>query len=192
VSWEEFHDWALSFEGRAEWVDGEIEELMGENHRNFLLIDFLIDLIKACVSTRRLGRVYYLNFLMKLVNRPTGRMPDIMFVANDHLDRARSTYLDGPADLVVEVVSPDSETRDRFIKLGEYQDAGIPEYWLIDAPRTEAIFYVLSEDGKYREATIGADGIYTSSILPELRLRVDWLWRDPHPTLNQALADLPE
>ena len=190
VSWEDFHDWVRTIEGRAEWVDGEIIELMPENDPGFLILDFLLDLIKAYVRGRRLGRVYYLNFLMKLANRPTGRMPDIMFVANGHLDRIKHSYLDGPADLVVEVVSPDSEVRDRFLKLGEYQDAGIPEYWLVDPLRKEALFYVLGTDGTYREVTLSQDGIYTSTVLPELKVRVEWLWREQLPTVDEALADL--
>ena len=51
---------------------------------------------------------------------------------------------------------------------------------------------MLGEDGKYGEAPVGADGIYTSTVLPGLRLRVEWLWRDPLPTVDEALADLPD
>jgi Uma2 family endonuclease len=114
-----------------------------------------------------------------------------MFVANEHLERVRHTYLDGPADLAVEIVSPDSETRDRRDKLAEYEAAGIPEYWLIDEPRNEALFFVLDPSGHYQQAPLSADGIYTSTVLPGLRLRVGWLWRYPPPMLDEALADLP-
>jgi Uma2 family endonuclease len=40
-------------------------------------------------------------------------------------------HLDGPADLVVEVVSPDSPTRDRQEMLVDYAEAGVPEYWSV-------------------------------------------------------------
>ena len=192
VSWEDFLAWVQGIEGRAEWVDGEIVELMPESLRNFDLIEFLIDLLRSHVRRHGLGRVYFLEILMRLALRPSGRMPDIMFVSNEHLNQRRGTYLDGPANLVVEVVSPDSEVRDRFIKLGEYQDAGIPEYWLIDDRRHEAHFYVLGADGKYQDTPLAEDGVYTSAVLPGLRLKVEWLWRDPLPTLNEALADLPD
>jgi Uma2 family endonuclease len=117
-------------------------------------------------------------------------MPDILFLADDHLGQMKGTYVDGPADLVVEVVSPDSEIRDHDEKFVEYEAAGIPEYWLIDVARHEAHFYVLNAQGQYREEAVGEDGIYTSTVLPGLRVRVDWLWRDPLPTLDEALADL--
>jgi Uma2 family endonuclease len=190
VTWEDFHDWALGQERRVEWVDGEIIELPPDNVEHFDEVDFLGDLIKTHVRRGRLGRVFYSTVLMRLPNRPSGRVPDVMFVANEHLERVRRTYVDGPADLVIEVVSPESEARDRFLKLGEYSEAKIPEYWLIDKSRREVYFHVLGEDGKYHEAPIGANGIYTSTILPSLRLRVEWLWRNPPPTLEDALADL--
>jgi Uma2 family endonuclease len=192
VSWEDFHDWALGIEGRAEWVDGEITELVGDNIRHYLLVHFLANLLSRHVDLHDLGRVFIETIVMRISSRPGGRMPDVFFVANEHRGRIKDTFVDGPADMVIEVVSPDSEVRDRFIKLAEYQDAGIPEYWLVDQPRHEAHFYVLGEDGKYHEVSISANGVYTSTVLPGLRLRVDWLWRDPLPTPDEALADLRE
>jgi Uma2 family endonuclease len=191
VSWEDFHDWVLTIEGRAEWVDGEIVEIVGDSFRHYFLVHFLASLLSRHVDTNRLGLVFIENILMKLSSRPTGRMPDVLFLADDHRGRMKDTFIDGPVDLVMEVVSPDSETRDRREKLLEYEAAGIPAYWLIDEPRHQALFYVLGEDGKYHEAALSADGIYTSTVLSGLRVRVDWLWRDPLPTLDEALADLP-
>jgi Uma2 family endonuclease len=135
--------------------------------------------------------VFSMVVLMRLLHRPSGRVPDIMFVTNEHLSRLKDTYLDGPADLAVEVVSPDSEKRDRRDKLIEYAAAGIPEYWLIDAPRREAHFYVLSSDNRYQDVPLSPDGVYTSTVLTGLQLRVEWLWRETLPTVDEALADLP-
>lgn len=79
-----------------------------------------------------------------------GREPDLLFVAQEHLDRLQETYLDGPANLVVEVVSPESLARDRGAKFVEYEAGGVPEYWLLDPLRRWAEFYCLGEDGRYR------------------------------------------
>ena len=191
ISWEDFHDWSLGIEGRAEWVDGEITEVVGDNIRHYLLVHFLGNLLSRHVDLSRLGYVFIETILMKLSSHPSGRMPDVFFLANSHRDRIKDTYIDGPADIVIEVVSPDSEIRDRDVKFVEYEAAGVPEYWLIDKPQDQAHFYVLGEDGKYREAPVSADGIYTSTVLLGLRLRVEWLWRERLPTLDEAIADLP-
>jgi Uma2 family endonuclease len=86
---------------------------------------------------------------MRLEN--SGREPDILFIANVHLERLLENRLDGPADLVVEVISTESLRRDREDKYKEYREAGILEYWVID-PRPgkqRADFYYLNENGDY-------------------------------------------
>lgn len=191
VSWDAFHDW-VDAEHRAEWVDGEIIELVTESIRHQLLTGFLYKLLEHSATRDNQGIVLFATFLMRLRHRPSGRVPDVLFVATEHLDRLKDTYLDGPADLAVEIVSPSSEVRDRREKLAEYEAAGIPEYWIIDEPHREAHFYVLNADGRYQPVPVSDGGIYTSAVLPGLRLRVDWLWQTPLPTLGAALANLPD
>jgi Uma2 family endonuclease len=190
VSWEDYLRWALANEFPSEWVDGEIIEIMTSNVRHQMILGLLYALISRHVGRHRLGLAIF-DVLMRLPHRPSGRVPDIMFVANENRGRLTNTYLDGPADLAVEVVSPDSETRDRRDKLAEYETAGVSEFWMIDEPRNEAYFYVLDASGHYQQASIAEDGIYTSTVLPGLRLRLNWLWREMLPTLDEALADLP-
>ncbi|MDQ3665490.1 MAG: Uma2 family endonuclease [Acidobacteriota bacterium] len=100
-----------------------------------------------------------------------GREPDILFIANDHLERLKDTHLAGAADVVVEVISPESLVRDRGEKFYEYEKGVVGEYWLIDPLRQLAEFYRL-DDGVYRLAPVDEDGIYRSAILPGLWLRV--------------------
>ena len=124
---------------------------------------------------------------MRLPTRPSGREPDLLFVANEHGNRLRPTYVDGPADLVIEIVSPDSEERDRVTKLAEYEGAGVPEYWLVDPVPQEATFYRLGADGRYDAVPINVDGFYHSAALPGFRLWVAWLWQRPLPALAEVL-----
>jgi Uma2 family endonuclease len=122
---------------------------------------------------------------MRLVTRPSGREPDILFVANEHLDRIQPTYIDGPADLAVEVVSPDSDDRDHGAKFIEYEGAGIPEYWLIDPLRQETWFFQLGPDRRYHLVPLEDDGIYRSAALPVFWLKVAWLWQRPLATVAE-------
>ena len=62
-------------------------------------------------------------------------------------------YLDGPADLAIEIISPESEARDLVDKLNEYEAAKIPEYWVIDWMRRNALFFLLGEDGRCTHLT---------------------------------------
>ena len=106
------------------------------------------------------------------------------------MDKLRNTFLDGPADLVLEIVSPDSVTRDNVEKPREYQEAGVPEFWRIDPAKKVASFFQLASDGTYREVVVGQDGIYRSRELPGFWLNVAWLWRDPLPSSARMLLQI--
>ncbi len=187
VSFEEFLDW---YDGiRAEWVDGEIILMSPNTIWHQLLVAFLYELVNGFVRTHELGTVVFAPFLMRLVSRPSGREPDILYLANEHSDRLRDTFLDGAADLVVEIVSTESDGRDHGEKFVEYEAAGIPEYWLIDPLRQEAAFYQLGADHRYHAAPV-VDGVVQSSVLPGLWLRVAWLWQRPLPSVLPILREL--
>lgn len=174
----------------AEWVDGEVLEMPSVSINHQEVSGFLLRLIFDFVEQRRLGQVLFEKFQMRLPTRPSGREPDIIFVGNAHLPRLESSYLDGPGDLVVEVVSPESQERDRVPKFAEYQHDGVGEYWLIDPALQEALFFVLDDNGRFQSVTPDGEGIYHSVILPGLWLRVDWLWQRPLPPMTQARREL--
>jgi Uma2 family endonuclease len=189
VTFEEFLAWTDE-DTLAEWVEGEIVPLSPTSFEHQLLLGFLYELIVSYVRGRQLGTVILPPFLMRLPTRPSGREPDLVFVSNAHAERLRQTYVDGPADLVVEIMSGDSEARDRGEKFVEYEAARIPEYWLIDPLRRDALFYQLGVGGRYQRAAIDQDGFYRSLVLPGFRLQVSWLWQRPLPAVAEISAEL--
>ena len=176
--------------GRAEWVDGEVILVSPASSDHQLIFVFLIQLLGIYIGRHKPGILYASPFLMRLANRPSGREPDVLFVANEHIDRIKPAFLDGPADLAIEIVSPDSQTRDLVDKLNEYEAAKLPEYWVIDWIRQNAFFFLLGEDGRYHTAPVGQDGFYRSRVLAGFRLRVDWLWRRPLPFAEEAFREM--
>ena len=189
MTYEEFLDWADE-DTWAEWVDGEVIILSPASLLHQALDTFLLSVLTSFVSFRDLGIVLGPPFQMKTGPDLPGREPDVIFVAREHLDRLRDVYLDGPADLVVEIVSPDSRTRDSQDKLHEYEEGGVPEYWVLDPFRREAKFYQLGEDGSYYLVSPDENGVYESAVLKGLRLKVDWLWQKPLPRLPEVFKEL--
>ena len=163
---------------QAEWIEGRIEYRMPASLAHQLLCKFLLLILELFVSVRNLGTVLDAPFLMKLASRPSGREPDLLFVSDINRARLRDTYLDGPAELVVEIISPESRERDSGEKFDEYAAGGVPEYWLIDPELRTAEFYVL-EGGTYRTAPIDAEGRFHSLVLQDFWIEVDWLWDQP-------------
>jgi Uma2 family endonuclease len=192
LTYEEFLAWAG--EGTwAEWVDGEVIVFMPASAIHQDLVGFLYQLLQLFVEVADLGRVLIAPFQMKLALRPSGREPDLLFVAREHLDRLARTSLDGPADLVVEVVSEDSRERDRRDKYQEYEAAGVREYWLLDPDTHQADFLGLGADGRYRPLPVDEHGVFRSAVLVGFWLRVDWLWQEPpsHLAALRAIGLLP-
>ncbi len=186
-----FEEFMTSYEGSwAEWVDGKVIEMTppGIPHQDLSL--FLAKLIGLFVDVRRLGKVLAAPALMRIPDMDRGREPDLLFVATAHLDRFTRTHLNGPADLVVEIISPESLGRDRGEKFVEYEAAGIPEYWLIDPERKRAEFYRLDARGHYHDAGVDAEGRYHSLVLAGLWVKPDWFWQDPLPGALDALREI--
>lgn len=186
ISYEEFLKWDGENQ-HVEWVDGEVIEMSPISERHEDLSGFLKPLLRHFAEAHQLGIVRGEPFQMKPALHLPGRAPDFFFVATAHLDRLRSTYLEGPVDLVVEIISPESRSRDRGDKFFEYEAAGIPEYWLLDPIREQAEFYQLDAGGIYRPAALDTQGRYDSLVLPGLWLQVDWLWQTPLPPLLSIL-----
>jgi Uma2 family endonuclease len=190
LSYEQFLDWCDE-DTMAEWVDGEVRMVSPASLHHADLAAFLVSVLRPWVEAHELGVVYTAPFQMRLPEPlRRGREPDILFVRREHLGRFRHTYLDGPADLVVEITSPGTMAQDRGDKFVEYEQAGIPEYWLLDRDRTQAEFYQLGSDGRYHLALGGAGGVYASQVLAGLRFRVDWLWEDPLPRVLDVLREI--
>ena len=187
MTYEEFLDWADE-DTLAEWVDGEVVMTTPASDRHQDLARFLTSVFGIYVEAHDLGVIRPAPFQMKLAR--SGREPDLLFLAREHLDRLKETYLDGPADLVVEIVSPASVGRDRGEKFYEYERAGIPEYWLIDPQVERAEFYQLAPAGKYELVSPDAGGTYRAAVLSGFWLRVEWLWQRPLPLVLDVVREL--
>jgi Uma2 family endonuclease len=78
----------------------------------------------------------------------------------------RHIEIEGAADIVVEVISKHSQTKDRKRLRTLYHAAGVREYWIVDARggKTELEVLIHSESG-YSAAPVDAEGFSMSSVL---------------------------
>ena len=188
MTYEQFLAWADE-DTHAEWVEGKVVIMSPVSREHSSVAGFLYRIVSSFVEDRQLGEVHHEPFQMKTGPDLPGRSPDVIFIAKENLARIRANYLDGPADLVVEVISPDSRGRDRGEKFYEYEEGGVREYWLIDTLRSKAEFYRLAPDGYYHPLEVRPDGRFQSVVLPGFWLKVEWLWQRPLPTLRQVLKE---
>lgn len=185
-----FEDYLIKYDGQhAEWVDGRVEVRMPVADKHQDISDFLISILRPWTEVHDSGVVRSSPLAMKISQDRKGREPDILFVAKENLHRLKPTFVDGAADLVIEIVSPESQTRDRGDKFYEYEAGGVREYWLIDPERRQAEFYLLNENGIFQFAAVDKDGKFQSRVLTNLELPIEWLWRENLPTTIEVLKE---
>lgn len=187
MTYDEFLAWAGE-EVRVEWVDGRVEymEPVSDEHSEEGV--FLKNTIGPYIEERQLGVIRDEPFQMKLDRPRAGRSPDLIFISTQNTPRIRNSYLDGPADVAIEIVSPESQERDRVTKFGEYERGGVREYWIIDPTIRTAEFFRLSAEGRY-EAMPVLDGVFRSEAIKGLWLRIEWLWHETRPTVIHVLRE---
>ncbi len=152
-----------------------------------------IAVLAIYLDVRRIGRLYSQTFELR-TREGAAREPDIVIVLNEHLDRVEDVRIRRAADLAVEIISPDSVTRDRRDKLAEYAAAGVPEHWLVDPRESKQSWelFVLDAEGRYIAAAPDSEGKLRSSVLPGVWAESRWLLLDELPSviqLGMAMAD---
>lgn len=118
---------------------------------------FLLKLLKR-------GRVWVAPMDLTLPNGTTIQ-PDVIWVADDNTQTRLAETISGVPDLLVEVLSPSTRGTDKVDKFRLYENADVPEYWIID-PIAEFIEVWQNVDGAYQQHGIyKRDESFTSPVL---------------------------
>ncbi|GII75575.1 hypothetical protein Sru01_05570 [Sphaerisporangium rufum] len=108
-----------------------------------VIVDLLVTALRRCAPER-----YRVRREMSIILGPRQRPePDIAVIHADALTGPDTTaYQAADAVLLVEVVSPDSETRDRERKPELYATAGIKHFWRVEQDKGRPTVYVYEID----------------------------------------------
>lgn len=164
---------------KADLIDGVIYMASPDNTPANRLNGWLYSLISIYARERELGETFVSRVAFRLDSK-NGPEPDIAFVCKEHLHRGQRGRVDGPPDLAVEIVSPDSIERDYGKKRDQYERFGVEEYWIVDELEERITLLHLQPDGRYREVA-PENGFLNSRVLPGFALRPEWFWQSPRP-----------
>ena len=188
MSEDEFLSWCNE-DIKAEWSDGEVIIMSPSSYRHVDLVGWLTKVMGMYVSAHDLGEVLGPEFMIRLGARRRIRVPDILFIAKDRLDLIRPNHFEGAPDLAIEVVSPDSQSRDRRDKYADYQAAGVREYWIVDPMSEDLEVHTLDAEGRFRPLPV-IEGHLESTVLNGFRLRAEWLRQSPLPNAWRTVRSL--
>jgi Uma2 family endonuclease len=129
--------------------------------------------LDAATDDGALGLSIGRGFVMRLGDN--GLTPDLLLIGTEQLHRVHEMYLDGPADLLIEITLPGHERDETVLRRRAYAAGGVPEYWIVD-PVARTMTFLRLADGTYHEQPLMADGSYRPAHLPGLVCVPDRLW----------------
>lgn len=177
LTFEEYLAYEDGTDTRYELVDGELVPMSVGTGMHVLIIDFLVDQLKAVLSDlevpcKVLSGVGVRSPRGGRLN--TSRIPDITVLplaqAKQLLAReAVVGFGEPPPLLVVEVVSPSTKKADYNAKWTEYSALNIPEYWIAD-PLSDMVTVCTLKDGRYAESEFREEDVVRSLTFPTFKL----------------------
>ena len=100
-------------------------------------------------------------------------VPDLVFVSEGRMDILERRGATAAPDLVVEILSPSTRTRDLTAKRDLYERYRVPAYWIVDPEDATVTVYRLVE-GRYAEPeTLGEGDTVTPGLLPGFEVTVE-------------------
>lgn len=176
-------------QSRAEWEGGDVilPAPATRDHSDVHL--WLLCILGDFIEEHDLGKLMGLGFSMRLGELRRFRVSDLLFIRKAHRQFVHPYFLDGPADLIVEVTSNDSSVRDWRTKYYEYAQAGVAEYWVVDPLLHRFDAYSLKSK-QYQQLPVDDGGKVHSKVLRGLYIKPAWLWRKPLPKLGVVLKEL--
>ena len=167
---EEYLDLTDNTNRLIEFTDGYVEVLPMPTDNHQAILAYLYRVFFAFAGLAN-GTLRFSPLRVRIRARKF-REPDLVLVLDAKDPRRQNRYWHG-ADLALEVVSADKPERDLVEKRGDYAEAGIPEYWIVN-PETETITVLRLEDTAYVEHGVFGRGADAASVLlPGFTVSVD-------------------
>lgn len=109
----------------------------------------------------------------------TVRVPDAVITTPEAMERADSRLNAADVVVAVEVESPGSRRVDRLVKMQEYAQVGIPQYWLVNIDKPVSVSaHSLVAEGLY-EAYFNSGGVFKATVPCALTVDLSSLVRSP-------------
>ena len=171
----------IAHDRHYELENGQIREMPPESWQNLQIVMYLITEITKVIPYQRVTNKAE---IIISGSRVTARIPDLIVLTPEGADELarykRSTItLDMPPPLlVVEVVSPGKQNRDRDYryKRSEYAARGIAHYWIID-PQAKKFVCLDLVDGLYEEVSKDSQKVIFKQRL-ELKIELEKIFFD--------------
>ena len=177
LTFEQYLEYDDGTDNRSELFDGELIPMPPESGENIWIALWLRDELVQMIDRRLVFPTSCCE--LQVIGKRQNRFPDLVVIREEHLEptkkRQTITLNMAPPRLVVEVVSPyrnqndENYKRDYIEKRKQYEQRGIPEYWIVD-PIARVVIVLVLVNGKYQATEFSGLQRIVSRTFPELEL----------------------
>ena len=158
---------------RYELLDGDLIMVPAPNIKHQVVSGKIYTPLSQFIENQALGTLLYAPCDV-LFSDNNVVQPDLLFVSREREHLLRDGQkVQGPPDLVVEILSPSTVDRDRGKKLALYGRHGVTEYWLVDPVAETIQTHRLQGEILVPTRTFGREETLRSALLVGLELRLD-------------------
>jgi Uma2 family endonuclease len=161
---------------RYEIIEGDLSMTPAPSPRHQAVQLRLGSLLLAFLDKHSLGRVFVspIDLVLSMVDVV---QPDLLFVGQSRSNIIAEKNIVGIPNLIIEILSPSSTTRDQKEKLNLYQRYGLPEYWIVDPDSQTVEVYLSAANRLERVETLKAGEQLHSRQIPGLVLTLTEIFK---------------
>lgn len=158
---------------RHELIDGERFMTPSPSTRHQRISHNLDCFLGVHVRSAKAGQLFHAPMDVVLSDLDVVQ-PDLLFVSSERAAIVAEKNIQGPPDLVIEIISETTRKTDETVKRKLYERYGVREYWIVD-PALETMAVYRPGDGGYvraAELSLEAGHAVETPLLPGLTLRL--------------------
>ena len=117
---------------RYEAIEGNLYMTPAPSILHHRLTRALYEALRPLLAAPKRGELFWAPVGVEFPSTGEGVQPDLFFVSDEYRGIIGEHGIVGAPDLVVEILSPSTASRDRGIKRRLYERQGVREYWIVD------------------------------------------------------------
>ncbi len=157
---------------RHELIDGEHYVTASPNTKHQRIVGRLFGAIWDYLKAHPIGEAFLAPFDVVFSHFDVVE-PDLLYITNERMEQILTAqHVKGSPNLVIEVASPSTRSRDETIKRRLYERAGVVEYWVVD-PDVEVVRVYRRDDERFArpvELSLEARDVLTTTLFPGFEL----------------------
>ncbi|HWI65192.1 MAG TPA: Uma2 family endonuclease [Symbiobacteriaceae bacterium] len=150
---------------RYELIEGDFFMTPAPNIRHQAIVGYLFATLWGFVRAHGLGAVFPAPTDVVLSSENVVQ-PDVLFVSKEQSGIIMKGAIHGAPDLVVEILSPSTSSRDLVLKRKLYGRFGVQEYWIVDPDARTIEVLTPTASGLDTWRQLSAAETLTSPLLP--------------------------